>query len=326
MKNNGQIIRSSKNGKSNYTPISNDILQSKILTCEQKSILVHLLSLPSDWSIYKTTFWKQMNIGRDRYLKAWKGLVELGYIKENVITGKNNLIEGYSYIVYEEPVSVNPSSSQPEIDSIQNSLSVKPNIGNTEIQSTQEPVDIQSNNIEKNTSIESNNIKEIDINTSTNTGPVILGEFDIIPVLEDSKIKSYKDIIALIKSSGEKFDLSKYENYVDELLLIKENQYQSNPMLNSKETFSKLISSMHPDVEDQINILRYILQTKNYSMELVNIIWYYSQNYDVVLKKLFDQYLGSMAKLLKKDLAVINNIQFAQICLTRGIQLQEYLV
>ena len=206
MKNNGQIIRSSKNGKSNYTPISNEILQSKILTCEQKSILVHLLSLPSDWSIYKTTFWKQMNIGRDRYLKAWKGLVELGYIVENVITGKNNLIEGYSYIVYEEPISVNPSSSQPEIDIQKNSLSEIPNIGNTEIQSTQEPVDIQSNNLEsnniqsnnteKNIIIESNNIKEIDINTSTNTGPVILGEIEI---LQKNYIKLYGERSDLLK-------------------------------------------------------------------------------------------------------------------------------
>lgn len=151
-------------------------------------------------------------------------------------------------------------------------------------------------------------------------------EFDVIPEIDVSIIKSNNDSIARIKSSGEKFDIEKYENYVDELLLTKENQHQSNPMLNSKETFSKLISSMHPDVEDQINILRYILQTKNYSKELVNIIWYYSQNYPFELKKLFDQYLGIMPKLLKKDLAVINNIQFAQICLTRGIQLKDYLV
>jgi hypothetical protein len=165
MKNNGQIIRSSKNGKPNFTPISNEILQSEVLTCEQKSILVHLLSLPSDWVIYKTTFWKKMNIGRDRFKKAWKGLVKLGYIVENVITGRNNLIEGYSYIVYEEPVSVNPISSKPEIETVKESISDIPNIGNTEIQSTQEPVDIQKNNIQ------SNNIEKKDIiKTSINTG------------------------------------------------------------------------------------------------------------------------------------------------------------
>lgn len=150
-------------------------------------------------------------------------------------------------------------------------------------------------------------------------------DFDVIPEIDASIIKSNKDSIARIISSGEKFDLSKYENYVEELLSIKEKQHQSSSSLDSKETYSKLISSMHPDVEDQINILRYILQTKNYSKELVNIIWYYSQNFPVELKKLFDQYLGSMAVLLKKDLAILNNNQFAQICSTRGIQLRDYL-
>ena len=43
MENTGQIIRSKKTGKSRYTPISNEILQSSILTPEEKSILVHLL-------------------------------------------------------------------------------------------------------------------------------------------------------------------------------------------------------------------------------------------------------------------------------------------
>ena len=80
MKNTGQIIRSNKTGKERYTPISNEILQSSILTPEQKSILVHLLSLPSDWIVYKTEIWKSMNIGRDKFNNSWKGLVELGYI------------------------------------------------------------------------------------------------------------------------------------------------------------------------------------------------------------------------------------------------------
>ena len=65
MKNTGQIVRSSKTGKSKYTPINNNILQSKTLTPEQKSIMVHLLSLPEDWVVYKTQIWKEMNMGRD---------------------------------------------------------------------------------------------------------------------------------------------------------------------------------------------------------------------------------------------------------------------
>ena len=60
MKNNGKIIRSKKDGTFGYTSISNDILQSKKLNPNQKSALVHLLSLPADWVVYKTTIWKKL--------------------------------------------------------------------------------------------------------------------------------------------------------------------------------------------------------------------------------------------------------------------------
>ena len=151
MKNTGQIVRSKKNGKSKYTPISNDILQSKTLTAEQKSILVHLLSLPEDWVVYKTEIWKEMNIGRDRFNKSWTGLVELGYIVSvKMIDTGSNLIKGWNHIVYEEPVSD------------------LPNLGLTEIQIVRGSECIQSNNLQSN-KLQSNNIennKILDTRTS----------------------------------------------------------------------------------------------------------------------------------------------------------------
>jgi hypothetical protein len=146
MKNTGQIVRSKKNGKSRYTPISNDILQSKTLTAEQKSILVHLLSLPEDWVVYKTEIWKDMNIGRDRFNKSWTGLVELGYIVSvKMIDSTSNLIKGYNHIVYEQPASDLPS------------------VGLTEFQVSRDSECIQSNKIQNN-NIENNNI--LDTRTS----------------------------------------------------------------------------------------------------------------------------------------------------------------
>lgn len=105
MKNTGQILRSKKNGKSRYTPISNEILQSKTLTSDQKSILVHLLSLPEDWVVYKTEIWRDMNIGRDRFNRSWDGLVELGYIISVRKIKPNGQLEGYNHIIYEEPAT-----------------------------------------------------------------------------------------------------------------------------------------------------------------------------------------------------------------------------
>lgn len=160
MKNTGQIVRSKKNGKSRYTPISNDILQSKILTPEQKSILVHLLSLPEDWVVYKTEIWKDMNIGRDRFNKAWIGLVKLGYIVSvKMIDTNSNLIKGYNHIVYEEPIMDLLKLGLPENQVPRTSGSKQSNYS-------------QSNNLQSN-NLESNNI------LNTRTSMEIVEEIDM---------------------------------------------------------------------------------------------------------------------------------------------------
>ena len=105
MQNTGQILRSRKNGKSKYTAINNDILQSGVLTAQEKSILVHLLSLPEDWVVYKGLIWKEMNMGREQFNRNWKGLVERGYVVSiRMIDKETNLVKGWNHIVYEEPV------------------------------------------------------------------------------------------------------------------------------------------------------------------------------------------------------------------------------
>ena len=147
LENTGQIVRSRKNGKSRYTPINNDICQSKILTCEQKSVLIHLLSLPENWVVYKMHIWKDMNIGRDRFNKAWIGLVELGYIVSIRMFKPNGQLKGYNHIVYEEPVI--PDYQVTEQQVTENQLT-----GN---QSVNKVITQQSNNIESN-NIQSNNI------------------------------------------------------------------------------------------------------------------------------------------------------------------------
>jgi hypothetical protein len=145
MKNTGQIVRSKKTGKSRYTAISNEIIQSKILTIEERGVLIYLLSLPEDWVIYKKYIWKDINIGRDKFNRVWTNLVNYGYIVSiKVIDTTTNLIVGYNHIVYEE--------------------SVLPTLGVTENQDYQEPVPIQSNNLQSN-KLQNNNLEN---NISTN--------------------------------------------------------------------------------------------------------------------------------------------------------------
>ena len=141
MENLGQIIRSKKTGKSRYTPVSNEILQSLTLSAEEKSILVHLLSLPEDWVVYKMAFGKQLNMGRHRFNNAWKGLQQKGYIVSvQMIDTNTNLMRGWNHMVHEEPVL-----NEQRIDQ----HSELPKIGQSENRVLYKGITIQSNNITK---------------------------------------------------------------------------------------------------------------------------------------------------------------------------------
>lgn len=157
LENTGQIVRSRKNGKSRYTPINNDICQSKILTCEQKSVLIHLLSLPENWVVYKMHIWKDMNIGRDRFNKAWVGLVELGYIVSVRMIKPNGQLKGYNHIVYEEPVVTDNQVTDSQVTEIQLT-------GNQSVNKviTQQSNNKQSNNLKSNNNIYNTSIEKLE--------------------------------------------------------------------------------------------------------------------------------------------------------------------
>jgi hypothetical protein len=130
MENLGQIIRSKKTGKSRYTPVNNEILQSLTLTAEEKSILVHLLSLPEDWVVYKMAFGKSLNMGRHRFNNAWKGLQQKGYIVSvQMIDTNTNLMRGWNHMVHEEPVlneqRIDQSTELPKIGQSDNRVLYK---------------------------------------------------------------------------------------------------------------------------------------------------------------------------------------------------------
>lgn len=131
MKNKGKVVRSIKKDTVGFTPIDNTILQSSTLTSNEIHLLVHLISLPIDWTILKGRFYKRMNTGRDRFNKAWKSLEEKGYITTATIKN-GNLIEGYFHTVYENPLLDNP------------------NFGMTKVQSVQVTENIQTNKLQTN--------------------------------------------------------------------------------------------------------------------------------------------------------------------------------
>jgi hypothetical protein len=139
MKNTGQILRSRKNGKSRYTAINNDILQSSVLTPEEKSILVHLLSLPEDWVVYKGEIWRKLNMGRERFNRNWVGLVDKGYIiSVRLIDTETNLVKGWNHIVYEEPVLSDDRTDQ---------FSDSPELGKSEAEGVNKVINEEINDL-----------------------------------------------------------------------------------------------------------------------------------------------------------------------------------
>ena len=112
------IVRKAEH-KSEYTCISNEILQRKDLSLQAKGLLVYLLSLPSDWEVHKTEIWKHFKNGRDSVFRAWKELQQLGYITEKKYREKGRFQTQYT--IHEEPVLKNRSGlSDSEFQEVQN--------------------------------------------------------------------------------------------------------------------------------------------------------------------------------------------------------------
>lgn len=178
------IIRSEKKGKVGFTNISNEILQSKTLKPHEVGVLVHLLSLPQDFVIHKSTIWKQMNIGRDQFDKIWKNLVRLGYIQTiKYSNGDAKKTFGYRHIVYEVPPS--PENQCTDNQDTDNQDTDKQDI-RTLISSDWKSGCIQSNNT-KDTGTVSNSRNGVEVRHGIPKvgqailGPEILGQYILGP-------------------------------------------------------------------------------------------------------------------------------------------------
>jgi hypothetical protein len=148
------IHRSSdKKGAKNYTPVSNEIIQGKHLTLEESGLLCYLLSLPIDFTVIQKNILKDFKgrISKGGFGSAWKGLVEKGYIVEEIYYRNNLRRVGWS--VYETPIS-----RDSEIRESRN-------------RDSREPMLLKSTQIESK-KIKSNNIES---SINNNTGASILG-------------------------------------------------------------------------------------------------------------------------------------------------------
>ena len=119
--NTGQIIKSRTTER--FTTLPNEVIKSKDLSLEDKGLLSYLLSLPSDWVIYKQNLYNSLPDKKGTIDRSFKSLQKKGYILSvKVHDQKTGRFIGWNHVVYDIPAEVekiqqseNPTSENTEI-------------------------------------------------------------------------------------------------------------------------------------------------------------------------------------------------------------------
>jgi hypothetical protein len=123
--NTGQIIKSKTTER--FTTVPNEIVRSTILSLEEKGLLIFLLSLPSDWVLYKTNLKNSLPDQGGTIDRVFKSLQLKGYIISVKVVNEKGQFEGWNHVVYDDPVE-NPTLANVNVGSICN-----PTLTNTEV-------------------------------------------------------------------------------------------------------------------------------------------------------------------------------------------------
>jgi hypothetical protein len=120
MPNTGQIVRSKST--SPFVTIHNDLARNKGLTLKAKGLLIHLLSLPLDWVIYRANLYKDIGDKKGTIDAAFTELQEKGFILSVKEIDDKGRFVGWNHVVYDNPAEMgeirdgkNPKSDFTEI-------------------------------------------------------------------------------------------------------------------------------------------------------------------------------------------------------------------
>ena len=112
--NTGQIIKSKTTER--FTTLPNEIIKSKELSLEEKGFLSFLLSLPSDWVLYRHNLYKELPDAKGTIDRLFKSLQEKGYILSvRVHNSENGQFIGWNHIVYDCPYPEPPIFENAEV-------------------------------------------------------------------------------------------------------------------------------------------------------------------------------------------------------------------
>lgn len=114
----GQIVKSKTTER--FTTLPNELIKSEILSLEEKGFLSFLMSLPSNWVIYKKNLYNSLPDPKGKIDRVFKSLQEKGYIVSVKVIGEDGRFSGWNHVVYDEPqlenrLSETPSSTNPEV-------------------------------------------------------------------------------------------------------------------------------------------------------------------------------------------------------------------
>ena len=116
-----------------YTVMSNHHLRDKRLSLKAKGLLSQMLSLPDDWDYTLSGLAYINRESKDAIRSAVNELERAGYVQRHQTTDVSGKFSVNEYIIYERPVSGNPSPEKPSSD---NPTQINTKKSNTEKQST----------------------------------------------------------------------------------------------------------------------------------------------------------------------------------------------
>ena len=117
------VVEIKRNRSESFSIIGNEALRRSDLSARAKGIFAYIMTLPDDWILYKEELFKHFTEGRDALNKAFRELVDAGYIvveqKKEKGRFSNNVyqvfdtVNGFSVNGY--PSTVSPTTEKPQL-------------------------------------------------------------------------------------------------------------------------------------------------------------------------------------------------------------------
>ncbi|UXR86198.1 conserved phage C-terminal domain-containing protein [Staphylococcus felis] len=163
----------------NFVTVHKDFIHDSNISWKAKGILLYLLSRPDDWQIYETELEQHSTDGLSGLKSGIKELEEIGYIQRNRKRDKSGRLNGYEYLVYEQPHHIRFSN-------VGKTVNGKTNNGKTVNGKSH-----TTNNNSTNNDLTNNNSTNNDVNILSGN-PTAYPYRDVINYLNKQTGKQYK--------------------------------------------------------------------------------------------------------------------------------------